>query len=192
MAGDDEPGDASAQEPPPPGFTEREDEGTSRARQQAYVEIWRLHIEYATLVAQQKKDDNEARKPFLRWVSIAAVAQLACANIVFLVYAHFGVEWQIPAAAISAWLAATVAQVIAVLIVVANNLFPRRENERLPDTLVGSSGGSAEAPQLPVLPAPTVPVPVSPAGLAGAVTPPHAGEAGLADQGPPPPEAERT
>lgn len=86
-------------------------------------------------------------------VSILAGGQLLLADTVFLIYA-VAVEWKLPPAAISAWLAATVAQVIAVLLVLANNLFPKREGERLPDALVGPAGQEPRAPPVIALPPP--------------------------------------
>ena len=49
--------------------------------------------------------------------------QVALADIAFFFYG-FTNDWKIPAAAISAWLAAIVIQVIGVVMVVAKDIFP--------------------------------------------------------------------
>lgn len=54
--------------------------------------------------------------------------QLAIADIVFVWYAIFGVQWNIPPTVISTWLGATVVQVIGVVVVVARALFADRSS----------------------------------------------------------------
>ncbi len=54
---------------------------------------------------------------------IAVVIQVALADVAFFLYG-FSNAWKIPAAAISAWLAAIVIQVIGVVMVVAKDIFP--------------------------------------------------------------------
>jgi hypothetical protein len=49
--------------------------------------------------------------------------QIVAADIVFVVYGDAN-AWVIPGSAISAWLGATVAQVIAVAVVIVRSLFP--------------------------------------------------------------------
>ena len=52
-------------------------------------------------------------------------AQVLTANIVFIKYAH-NVGWgHIPTGAIQAWLAATVVQVVGVVLVIARSVFPQ-------------------------------------------------------------------
>ncbi len=152
-------------EPPQPGYVEpAEDEETVKARRKAYQDLLQAQTEYVRAVTDQKKEDKDARKPFLWTVSLLALGQLALADIVFLMYAWKGVMWDIPPAAISAWLAATVAQVIAVLLVLANNLFPKREGERLPDALVGPAAQEPPPPPVIALPPPPAPGPTSTGG----------------------------
>jgi hypothetical protein len=72
---------------------------------------------------------NERLKLRLRkWLAIiagcAALAQVATADIVFILYASHGRHWNVPTAAIQAWLAATVVQVIGVVLVITRSLFP--------------------------------------------------------------------
>jgi hypothetical protein len=54
---------------------------------------------------------------------IAVVIQVVLADVAFFLYG-FTNHWHIPAAAISAWLAAIVIQVVGVVMVVAKDIFP--------------------------------------------------------------------
>jgi hypothetical protein len=54
---------------------------------------------------------------------IAVVVQVVLADVAFFVYG-FANHWKIPAAAISAWLAAIVIQVVGVVMVVAKDILP--------------------------------------------------------------------
>jgi hypothetical protein len=51
------------------------------------------------------------------------VAQLLIADTAFYLYG-FENGWHIPTAAITTWLAATVIQIVGVVLVIAKNLFP--------------------------------------------------------------------
>jgi hypothetical protein len=51
------------------------------------------------------------------------VAQLVIADTAFYIYG-FKNGWDIPTAAITTWLAATVIQIVGVVVVIAKNLFP--------------------------------------------------------------------
>lgn len=53
-------------------------------------------------------------------------AQLAVADVAFFLYGESN-AWQIPASAIEVWLAATVIEVIGVVLVIAKYLFPSGE-----------------------------------------------------------------
>ncbi len=131
--------EAQPDENRPVGFVD--DEASARSEQALQLQLRQLQVEYVKAVTEQKKQDQVARKPFLVTVGIFAILQLLCANVVFIWYAK-SLNWSVPPGAISAWLGATVAQVIAVLLVLANNLFPKRENEPLPDPLAASSSES--------------------------------------------------
>jgi hypothetical protein len=52
------------------------------------------------------------------------VVQIVAADAIFVWYGDTK-GWQIEAAAISAWLAATVVQIVAVVLVIMNYLFPK-------------------------------------------------------------------
>lgn len=54
----------------------------------------------------------------LRWQFIAT-------NLIFVLYATFGVHWKIPDVVISSWFGTTVVQLIGVVTVVTAYLFPR-------------------------------------------------------------------
>lgn len=63
-----------------------------------------------------------------RWLSTRIIRwmgrQLIVANLVFVAYAWFGLGWEVPAPAISAWLGATVIQIIGIVYIIARYLFP--------------------------------------------------------------------
>ncbi len=73
--------------------------------------------------ALQADDDRELRKRFAIWITIAAGMQIAAADVVFVIYATTN-SWVIPGSTMSAWLGATVVQVIAVAVVIVRSLFP--------------------------------------------------------------------
>jgi hypothetical protein len=54
--------------------------------------------------------------------------QFAVADLVFIVYAWAGRDWNLSAQVIDVWLGATVVQVIGVVQIVTRHLFPRRDN----------------------------------------------------------------
>lgn len=90
---------------------------------------------YAALEDDQIATANERLKLQQRRLvaSVAgavAVLQIICADVVFILYAIKGVNWEIPTAAIQAWLAATVVQVIAVVLVITRSLFPNGPAEK--------------------------------------------------------------
>jgi hypothetical protein len=80
-------------------------------------------VKRAETRAAQDSDNRKMREKIAEWVSYAIGAQVALADIVFVVYG-FGNDWHIPSQAIIAWLSATVVQVIAVGMVITKSLFP--------------------------------------------------------------------
>jgi hypothetical protein len=90
--------------------------------------------------------ENEQVKLNLRrrigWFALLlTAAQVACADVVFIIYASLGMHWRVPTAAIQAWLAATVVQVIGIVLVIVRSLFPPGENgsvSPIPDVLLTS------------------------------------------------------
>ena len=58
---------------------------------------------------------------------ILVAAQLVVADVVFVVYAWAGEGWQLSAGVIEVWLAATLVELIAVVLVITRYLFPSRD-----------------------------------------------------------------
>lgn len=77
---------------------------------------------------QDKLKTDQANRALRTSISKGALAvmviQVVAANAVFVWYGDTR-GWEIPGVAISAWLGATVVQVVAVVLVVMNYLFPR-------------------------------------------------------------------
>ncbi len=63
------------------------------------------------------------RRLFARTILVVMFLQIAAANTAFYLYG-FAYDWQIPVAAINGWLAATVVQVVSVVLVITRYLFP--------------------------------------------------------------------
>jgi hypothetical protein len=74
----------------------------------------------------RRTEEHELRKKVAKYAYIAVAAQIAVADVVFILYACVGRGWNLPSAAIGAWLAATVVQSIAVTLVITRYLFPPR------------------------------------------------------------------
>ena len=70
------------------------------------------------------KANRRLRQSFAKGALAVMVVQIVAANAVFVWYGDTN-GWDIPAAAISAWLGSTVAQVVAVVLVIMNYLFPK-------------------------------------------------------------------
>jgi hypothetical protein len=73
--------------------------------------------------AKQADDDRTMRKEIAGAVFTAIKWQVAIADAAFVVYG-FWKHWNIPGSTMSAWLGATVVQVIAVGVVITRSLFP--------------------------------------------------------------------
>lgn len=52
------------------------------------------------------------------------LVQVTVANVAFFMYAAWGVDWDVPPVVISAWLGATVVEVIGVVYAITRSLFP--------------------------------------------------------------------
>jgi hypothetical protein len=79
-------------------------------------------ISQAETRAKQSEDDRALRETLANRVSVAAGVQVAIADLAFLIYGTCN-DWHIAGSTISAWLAATVVQVIAVALVIVKSLF---------------------------------------------------------------------
>jgi hypothetical protein len=89
---------------------------------------WRYHeamVQKVEIEAKQADEDRAMRKEIATNVFKAIRVQVIVADVVFVVYG-FWKGWHIPGSVISAWLGATVVQVIAVGLVIARSLFPLR------------------------------------------------------------------
>jgi hypothetical protein len=79
--------------------------------------------------ANAEADDAEQDVALKRHVSrvalIAMGVQIVVADVVFILYCHFN-EWAVPTPAIVGWLSATVVEVVSVVVVITNYLFPNR------------------------------------------------------------------
>lgn len=79
--------------------------------------------------AEIKTGDRQLKLELRRrigWFALIMTGcQVACADVVFILYAWLGMHWQVPTAAIQAWLAATVVQVIGIVLVITRSLFPQ-------------------------------------------------------------------
>lgn len=76
---------------------------------------------YAVLSGDQLAEEKvrqylQQRRTFANWTGAVAVVQILCADAVFIAYAWAGRHWDVPESAISAWLGATIIQVIAVVL----------------------------------------------------------------------------
>lgn len=76
------------------------------------------------LVTENERLKLKQRKVLALVAGMAALFQVLCADAVFVTYAWHGMHWRVPAAAIESWLAATVVQVIGVVLVITRSLFP--------------------------------------------------------------------
>ncbi len=75
------------------------------------------------LTRERKKDDLKLRKIVARGALLVMLAQVVVADLVFMKYAQAN-GWKLEVGAIQAWLAATVVEVISVVLVITRYLFP--------------------------------------------------------------------
>jgi hypothetical protein len=71
--------------------------------------------------------DRELKEKYAKWLRLLLSAQLVIADAVFITYAWAGRNWKLDGAVIEIWLAATVVQVVGVVLVVTRHLFPQRD-----------------------------------------------------------------
>lgn len=74
-----------------------------------------------------EKDNRKLRKYVANGALFVMLTQVVAANATFIWYGDTN-GWDISPAAISAWMAATVAQVVSVVLVITNYLFPNPKN----------------------------------------------------------------
>lgn len=81
-------------------------------------------LEHAREGLASAKQERGLRKRFAIGAVLVMIAQIAAADAIFVWYGDTN-GWDIPAAAISTWLGATVVQIVAVVLVIMNYLFPK-------------------------------------------------------------------
>jgi hypothetical protein len=71
----------------------------------------------------------ELRRTYANGLLRILTAQLVIADLVFVVFAWAGKDWNLSTAVIDTWLGAVVVQVIGVVLVVTRHLFPQRDGK---------------------------------------------------------------
>lgn len=84
----------------------------------------------ANAAAVRAESDNALRKTYADNILRILIAELLVSNGVFIAYAWAGRKWNVPTAAINAWLGATVVQVVGIVLVVTRHLFPNRDESK--------------------------------------------------------------
>lgn len=82
----------------------------------------------SVLVDLDYEQDIRLRKVYAMGVLIGLGVQLAIADTLVFLYAGIGVHWNVHTSVLQVWLAATVVEVLGVVLVVTRNLFPRRDS----------------------------------------------------------------
>ena len=121
----------------PPGGDARESTPTDEElqRQRRHVEIQGEETKVARLEAEVAKlreelttevENRRLRHPIAIAALVVMVLQVAASDVIFVWYGDTS-GWQISAAAISAWMGTNVIEVVAVVLVIVNYLFPNRK-----------------------------------------------------------------
>jgi len=97
-----------------------------RAGRGEAAELQSLGPERAAAVEDQLQE-TELKRTYARSLLRLMFGQLIVANGVFIAYAWVGKDWNLETSVINVWLAATVVQVVGVVLVVTRSLFPRRD-----------------------------------------------------------------
>jgi len=72
--------------------------------------------------------DIELRRSYANWLLRTLIAQVLFTNVVFVLYAHLGVDWRLTASVVNVWLIGTLAEVVGIVLVVTRYLFPNRDS----------------------------------------------------------------
>ena len=70
--------------------------------------------------------EHDLREQYATWILKILGAQLIVTDLVFLAFAWVGKDWDLSAGVIEVWLAATVVQIVGIVLVVTRHLFPDR------------------------------------------------------------------
>jgi hypothetical protein len=73
--------------------------------------------------------EHGLKKTYATWILVLLGFQLALANAIFVAFAWVGEGWDLSTPVIQAWLAATVVQIVGVVLVVTRHLFPNRDGK---------------------------------------------------------------
>lgn len=76
------------------------------------------------LDALDRQQDIELKRLYARRMLLGLALQIFVADVVFVLYAWLGKKWDVPTEAIQVWLAATVIEVVSVVLVITRYLFP--------------------------------------------------------------------
>lgn len=71
--------------------------------------------------------ERQLKRTYAKGILWMLSVQLTLANAVFIVYAWRGRHWHLDTEVIDVWLAATVVQVVGIVLVVTRHLFPNRD-----------------------------------------------------------------
>ena len=85
-----------------------------------------LDLQSRQIDVRGQETDLALRKRVANGALAMMVAEIVFANVVFVIYGDTN-GWDIPTVAITGWLAATVVQVISVVLVITRYLFPNNE-----------------------------------------------------------------
>ncbi|HWH20858.1 MAG TPA: hypothetical protein VN671_10020 [Solirubrobacterales bacterium] len=73
------------------------------------------------------EQEHGLRQSYADWIIRVLGAQLFVADVIFVVFAWAGRDWELPSGVIEVWLAATVIQIVGVVAIVTRHLFPSRD-----------------------------------------------------------------
>ncbi|MGD0452308.1 MAG: hypothetical protein ABSB69_01805 [Solirubrobacteraceae bacterium] len=78
---------------------------------------------------ERDKQEIELRRTYANGLLRILTGQLVIADLVFVVFAWAGKDWNLSTAVIDTWLGAVVVQVVGVVLVVTRHLFPQRDSK---------------------------------------------------------------
>jgi hypothetical protein len=87
----------------------------------------REKVQHLALQRMFAEQEHGLRQNYADWIIRVLGVQLLVADLVFVVFAWVGRDWDLSSGVIEIWLAATVVQVIAVVAIVTRHLFPNRD-----------------------------------------------------------------
>jgi hypothetical protein len=101
------------------------------ARERGVVEVERLKAEVEQLREElaSEAQNRKLRLPIAIAALVVMVLQVLASNAIFVWYGDTN-GWDISAAAISAWMGTTVVEVVGVVLVIMNYLFPRSRQKQ--------------------------------------------------------------